>query len=85
MSRFPWMSAREHSEQHTGFAALRRERIDRNLVGHRGKVRLQMTPILVALVGVLPLAVAGLALLFVSRDSVPQNPHHRAVHLRQPK
>jgi hypothetical protein len=85
MSRFRWVSAREHSAQHTGFAALRRERIDRNLAGYRGKVRLQMTPILVALVGVLPLAVAGLGLLFVSGDSVPQNPHHRAIHLRQPK
>ena len=85
MSRFRWNSAREHSEQHTGFTALRRGRIDRNLTGHRGKVRLQMTPILVALVGVLPLAVAGLALLFVSGNSVPQNPQHRAIHSRQPK
>jgi hypothetical protein len=79
------MSAREHSEQHTGLTALRSERSDRILAGHRGKVWSQMTPILVALVGVLPLAVAGLALLFVSRDSVPQNRHHRAIHLRQPK
>lgn len=85
MSRFGWISACEHSGQHTGFAALRRVRIDRSLAGYCGKARLQMTPILVALVGVLPLAVAGLGLLFVSGDSVPQNPHHRAIHLRQPK
>jgi hypothetical protein len=42
---------------------------------------LHMTPILIALVGVLPLAVAGLSLLFVSGDSTPHNPHHHAINL----
>jgi len=40
-----------------------------------------MTPILIALVGVLPLAVAGLSLLFVSGNSTPHNPHHHAINL----
>jgi hypothetical protein len=39
-----------------------------------------MTPILIALVSVLPLAVAGLSLLFVSRNP-PHNPHHHATNL----
>ena len=39
-----------------------------------------MTPLLIALVGVLPLAVAGLSLLFVSRNP-PHNPHHHAINL----
>jgi hypothetical protein len=39
-----------------------------------------MTPILIALVGVLPLAVAGLSLLFVSGNP-PHNPHHHAINL----
>lgn len=42
---------------------------------------LHMTPILIALVGVLPLAVAGLSLLFVSGNSTPHNPHHHAINL----
>ena len=42
---------------------------------------LHMTPILIALVGVLPLAVAGLSLLFVSGDSTPHNPHPHAINL----
>jgi hypothetical protein len=40
-----------------------------------------MTPILIALVGILPLAVAGLSLLFVSGNSTPHNPHHHAINL----
>jgi hypothetical protein len=40
-----------------------------------------MTTILIALVGVLPLAVAGLSLLFVSGNSTPHNPHHHAINL----
>jgi hypothetical protein len=39
-----------------------------------------MTPILIALVGVLPLAVAGLSLLFVS-GKPSHNPHHHAINL----
>jgi len=39
-----------------------------------------MTPILIALVGVLPLAVAGLWLLFISGNP-PRNPHHHAINL----
>jgi hypothetical protein len=65
---------------------LRPERIERNLtVQHfadlgKGSM-LHMTPILIALVGVLPLAVAGLSLLFVSGNSTPHNPHHHAINL----
>lgn len=39
-----------------------------------------MTPILIALVGVLPLAVAGLSLLFISGNP-RHNPHHHAINL----
>jgi hypothetical protein len=39
-----------------------------------------MTPILIALVAVLPLAVAGLSLLFIS-ENPPHNPHHHAINL----
>jgi hypothetical protein len=40
-----------------------------------------MTPILIALVGVLPLAVAGLSLLFISGHPTRHNPHHHAINL----
>jgi len=39
-----------------------------------------MTPILIALVSVLPLAVAGLSLLFVSRNP-PHKPHQHAINI----
>ena len=40
-----------------------------------------MRSILIALIGVLPLAAAGLSLLFVSGNSDRYNPHHHAVNL----
>jgi hypothetical protein len=53
--------------------------LDKDLVE---RVRIvHMTPVLIALVGVLPLAVAGLSLLFVSGNSTPYNPHHHAINL----
>jgi len=44
-----------------------------------------MTSILIALVAVLPLGVAGLALLFVSGNPAPRNPHRRAINLSKLK
>jgi hypothetical protein len=43
-----------------------------------------MTAILIALIGVLPLAVAGLSLLFISGNP-PHDPHHHAINLRDLK
>jgi hypothetical protein len=39
-----------------------------------------MTPILIALISVLPLAAAVLSLLFVSRNP-PHKPHHHAINM----
>jgi hypothetical protein len=74
--------------QNTRFTALRRECIERNFnvqdldkdLAERVQI-VHITPILIALVGVLPLAVAGLSLLFVSGNSTPHNPHHHAINL----
>jgi len=40
-----------------------------------------MTAILLALVGVLPLAVAAFSVLFISEKPPRYNPHHHAIHL----
>ncbi|HEY6129533.1 MAG TPA: hypothetical protein VIW23_15270 [Candidatus Acidoferrum sp.] len=40
-----------------------------------------MDHVLIALVGVLPLAAAGFSLLFISGSRPRHNPHHHAINL----
>jgi hypothetical protein len=80
---YRWHESANEQNQYTRFTALRLGKLD----GKLGTVRRfqkgsdsYMTPILIALVSVLPLAVAGLSLLFVSRNP-PHNPHRHAINL----
>jgi hypothetical protein len=67
--------------QYTRFAALHLSKVESKLLFEAPeRLRRNMTPILIALVAVLPLAVAGLSLLFISGNP-PHNPHHRAINL----